>query len=96
MADSAAASVLRRIMAKLREDSGSLDPMEPFSFDASWEKLARQADAVLAAPPDGFAVVTLEGSFVGTRKTRETAELVKNRGSVKNEIVRPIVFADSK
>ena len=51
------------------------------------------ADLLRMQPPDGYAVVTAEGAFVGVWKTRETAELVKNRGSAKDEIVRPILFA---
>ena len=42
-------ALLRRIMAKLREDSGSTDPMEPFAYDKSWEDVAVKADAALAA-----------------------------------------------
>lgn len=45
------ADVLRRLMHKLREESGSEDPMEPFAYDASWEALANEADAVLAKCP---------------------------------------------
>lgn len=46
-----AADVLRRLMHKLREDSGSTDPMEPFAYDHSWELLAIEADAILAKCP---------------------------------------------
>jgi hypothetical protein len=45
------ADVLREIMAKLRSESGSEDPMEPFAYDASWEALAKKADTVLAQVP---------------------------------------------
>lgn len=45
------ADVLRRLMAKLREESDSDDPMAPFAYDASWEALAKEADAVLAKCP---------------------------------------------
>lgn len=46
-----AADVLRRLMHKLREESGSEDPMEPFAYDHSWELLAIEADAILAKCP---------------------------------------------
>lgn len=46
-----AADVLRRVMAKLRSESGSTDPMEAFAYDASWESLAKEADASLAECP---------------------------------------------
>jgi hypothetical protein len=46
-----AADVLRSMMDKLRSESGSTDPMEPFAYDASWEELAKEADAVLAVAP---------------------------------------------
>ena len=46
-----AADVLRRLMHKLREESGSENPMEPFAYDASWEALANEADATLAKCP---------------------------------------------
>jgi hypothetical protein len=42
------AASLMKVMEKLREDSGSEDPMAPFVHDASWEALAKEADAALA------------------------------------------------
>lgn len=48
----AAADVLRRLMAKMREESGAPDdPMAPFAYDASWEALAKEADAILDKCP---------------------------------------------
>lgn len=43
----AAIDLLRKIMEKLREENEKPeDPMYPFSFDAEWENLAIQADAL--------------------------------------------------
>ncbi len=45
-----AADVLRRVMEKIRSESGSEDPLEPFAYDASWEALAKEADAITGEP----------------------------------------------
>lgn len=45
------ADALRAIMGQTRSESGSDDPMEPFAYDAEWERLARAADAALANVP---------------------------------------------
>jgi hypothetical protein len=45
------ADALRAIMHKIRSESGSDDPMEPFAYDADWEMLAKAADAALAKVP---------------------------------------------
>ena len=67
------ADVLRRIMAKLREESGEPDdPMYPFSFDASWEALAIEADAILAKCPS--YTQQLENICDGLGITREQLE----------------------
>lgn len=38
---------LRSIMKKIREESGSDDPMEPFAYDSSWEQVAIVADSAI-------------------------------------------------
>lgn len=66
------ADVLRRLMAKLREESGSTDPMEPFAYDASWEAMAKEADAILAKCPSYTQQV--ENLCEGLGITREELE----------------------
>jgi hypothetical protein len=49
----------------------------------------------LAGPPDGYALVTAEGAFVGIWVRADNAEKVKNRSPLASaERVRPMVFVD--
>lgn len=77
-----AAHVLRTIMAKLREESGSTDPMEAFSYDASWEALAKEADAVLEKCPS--YTVQLQRICDGIGITREELEAALGVQGVKS------------
>lgn len=76
--DSSSVDVLRRIMEKLRSEDGTdgSDPYAPFAYDASWELLAREADAVLAAAPPRCTCYVLPhaedcGLFIGITQTGE-------------------------
>jgi hypothetical protein len=46
--NSLAIHLLREVIQRIRNDSGSLDDMEPFAYDADWESWARDVDDLLA------------------------------------------------
>jgi len=63
---------------------------------ADWSMAVKHLEQLHGAP-DGFAVVTVEGAFVGIWRQIESAQKVLGRSTrAQEEMVRPMVFADRR
>jgi hypothetical protein len=61
-----------------------------------WSMVVKRLEQ-LGPTPDGFAVVTAEGAFVGIWRQIESAQKILGRSPMaKGEMVRPMVFADRR